>query len=70
MLHAATVGDLLAMEVVRYALSPTGRGQLEFIALLDGDERAGLARWADEKTLAETIKRPALIWLQLRRCGP
>ncbi len=58
---------LPALEVVRYALTPAGRAQLEFIALLDGDEHAGIARWADEKTLAETIDRPALTWLQSRR---
>ena len=58
---------LPALEVVRYALSPAGREQLEFIALLDGDEAAGRAVWADEKTLTETLDRPALTWLQSRR---
>lgn len=57
---------LPALEVVRHALTPAGREKLEFIALLDGDERAGLARWADEKTLADTLSRPALTWLQPR----
>lgn len=57
---------LPALEVVRYALSEGGRAQLEFIALLDGDERAGRAEWADEATLAETLDRPALTWLQPR----
>ncbi len=55
---------LPAVEVVRYALSEKGRNQLEFIALLDGDERGGKADWADEATLAETVDRPALTWLQ------
>jgi 1-acyl-sn-glycerol-3-phosphate acyltransferase len=58
---------LPALEVVRYALSPAGREQLEFIALLDGDEHAGHAVWADEKALAESLDRPALTWLQSRR---
>ncbi len=58
---------LPALEVVRHALTPAGREKLEFIALLDGDESAGLARWADEKTLADTLSRPALTWLQPRR---
>ncbi len=57
---------LPALEVVRHALSDAGRAQLEFIALLDGDERAGRAEWADEATLAETLDRPALTWLQPR----
>ncbi len=58
---------LPALEIVRYALSPAGREQLEFVALLDGDERRGVADWADATVLAETINRPALTWLQPRR---
>ena len=58
---------LPALEIVRYALTPEGREQLEFIALLDGDERAGRATWADETALADTLTRPALTWLQPRR---
>jgi 1-acyl-sn-glycerol-3-phosphate acyltransferase len=58
---------LPALEIVRHALTPEGREQLEFIALLDGDERAGRAVWADESTLAATLDRPALTWLQPRR---
>ena len=58
---------LPALEVVRYALTPAGREQLEFIALLDGDEHAGHAVWADEKALADSLDRPALTWLQSRR---
>jgi 1-acyl-sn-glycerol-3-phosphate acyltransferase len=57
---------LPALEIVRHALTPRGRGQLEFIALLDGDERAGRAAWADEQALAATLERPALTWLQPR----
>ena len=57
---------LPAIEIVRQALSPAGRKQLEFIALLDGDERRGVADWADVSVLAETIDRPALTWLQPR----
>jgi len=55
---------LPALEIVRHALTPAGREQLQFIALLDGDERRGRAEWADETTLAETLDRPALTWLQ------
>jgi 1-acyl-sn-glycerol-3-phosphate acyltransferase len=58
---------LPALEVVRYALSEKGREQLEFVALLDGDEAAGRAEWADEQTLVESLSRPALTWLQPRR---
>ncbi|MBC8011965.1 MAG: protein tyrosine phosphatase, partial [Burkholderiales bacterium] len=58
---------LPALEVVRYALSPAGREQLEFIAMLDGDERRGGADWADEAALADTLDRPALTWLQPRK---
>lgn len=58
---------LPALEVVRYALTPEGKDRLEFIALLDGDESRGEAVWADEKTLAESIDRPALTWLQPKR---
>ncbi|MEY4487861.1 MAG: hypothetical protein RIQ79_369, partial [Verrucomicrobiota bacterium] len=58
---------LPAVEVVRYALSPAGAAQLEFIALLDGDEANGKAVWADATVLAETVDRPALTWLQPRR---
>lgn len=55
---------LPALEVVRHALTPEGREKLEFVALLDGDERAGRAEWGDEATLAESLGRPALTWLQ------
>jgi hypothetical protein len=58
---------LPALEIVRHALTPEGREQLEFIALLDGDERAGRATWGDETILADTLTRPALTWLQPRR---
>lgn len=58
---------LPALEIVRHALTPHGREKLEFIALLDGDERAGRAVWADETVLAATLYRPALTWLQPRR---
>jgi 1-acyl-sn-glycerol-3-phosphate acyltransferase len=58
---------LPAVEVVRYALSPAGAAQLEFIALLDGDEAHNRAIWSDAKVLAETVDRPALTWLQPRR---
>lgn len=58
---------LPALEVVRHALGPAGREQLEFVALLDGDEAAGRAVWADEQTLADSLSRPALTWLQPRR---
>lgn len=58
---------LPALEVVRYALSPEGREKLEFVALLDGDERAGRAEWGDEAVLAESLGRPALTWLQRAR---
>lgn len=61
---------LPAIEIVRHALSPAGREQLEFIALLDGDERAGRATWADETALATSLERPALTWLQPRRSPP
>ena len=61
---------LPALEVVRYALSPAGREQLEFVALLDGDESRGVAEWADEATLAASLDRPALTWLQSRRAKP
>jgi len=57
---------LPAVEIVRYALSPAGRKQLDFVARLDGDERRGVAEWADAAVLAETIDRPALTWLQPR----
>ncbi|MCU0793090.1 MAG: 1-acyl-sn-glycerol-3-phosphate acyltransferase [Opitutaceae bacterium] len=58
---------LPALEIVRHALTPAGRAQLEFIALLDGDERRGLAEWGDEARLASTLERPALTWLQPRQ---
>ncbi len=58
---------LPALEIVRHALTPEGREKLEFIALLDGDERAGRAVWADESVLAASLSRPALTWLQPRR---
>lgn len=58
---------LPALEIVRYALTPEGREQLEFIALLDGDERSGRATWSDETALSETLDRPALTWLQPKR---
>jgi hypothetical protein len=58
---------LPALEIVRHALTPQGREQLEFIALLDGDERRGLAEWGDEARLAATLDRPALTWLQPAR---
>jgi 1-acyl-sn-glycerol-3-phosphate acyltransferase len=58
---------LPAIEIVRHALTPEGRAQLEFIALLDGDESAGHAVWADEAALAASLERPALTWLQARR---
>ncbi len=58
---------LPALEIVRYALTPEGREQLEFIALLDGDERTGRATWGNEERLSETLARPALTWLQPRR---
>lgn len=34
--------------------------QLEFVALLDGNERTGKCEWADEATLRESLSRPAL----------
>lgn len=34
--------------------------QLEFVALLDGNERTGKCEWADEATLRESLNRPAL----------
>ena len=34
--------------------------QLEFVALLDGNERTGKCEWADEETLRESLDRPAL----------
>ena len=34
--------------------------QLEFVALLDGNERTGKCEWADEATLLESLSRPAL----------
>lgn len=37
--------------------------QMDFVALLDGDEAAGTCRWADAATLRESIDRPALTWL-------
>ncbi|TAG26981.1 MAG: hypothetical protein EAZ36_07300 [Verrucomicrobia bacterium] len=58
---------LPALEIVRYALSPSGEKELEFIALLDGDERKGEAVWSEKDVLAETLERPALTWLQPRR---
>ncbi len=58
---------LPALEIVRHALTPEGRERLEFVALLDGDERAGRAVWADEAVLAASLTRPALTWLQPRR---
>ena len=58
---------LPALEIVRHALTPQGREQLEFIALLDGDERRGLAEWGYEARLASTLDRPALTWLQPTR---
>ena len=57
---------LPALEIVRHALTPAGREQLQFVALLDGDERRGKAEWGDEARLAATLERPALTWLQPR----
>lgn len=61
---------LPALEIVRHALTPEGRERLEFIALLDGDERAGRAVWAGEDVLAASLSRPAFTWLQPRRHRP
>jgi hypothetical protein len=58
---------LPAMEMVRHALSESGAGELEFVGMLDGDERRGCAEWGDTAALAASLERPALTWLQPRR---
>lgn len=58
---------LPAMEMVRHALSETGKQELQFVALLDGDERAGRAEWGDIRDLAASLDRSALTWLQPAR---
>jgi len=58
---------LPAMEMVRHALSDVGKQELQFVALLDGDERAGRAEWGDIRDLAASLDRSALTWLQPAR---
>lgn len=55
---------LPALEIVRYFTTDAGRAKLEFVAFLDGDERRGNCRFADEASLIGTLERPALTWLQ------
>jgi len=54
---------LPALEIVRHWASPEGASQLEFVAFLDGDEAAGRCHERDAGTLADSLMRPALTWL-------
>ena len=58
---------LPAMEIVRHAVSESGARELQFVGLLDGDERRGRAEWGDAAALAASLERPALTWLQPQR---
>ncbi len=55
-----------ALEIVRKFSNELGttNAQLDFIAFLDGDEKKGRAKFGDEKVFIETLRRPALTWLQ------
>ncbi len=55
---------LPAVDIVKFWMSPDGGPLLDFVALLDGDERTGECVWADAGVLAGTASRPALTWLQ------
>lgn len=55
---------LPALEIVRFWASPVGVPQLEFVAFLDGDEKAGTCVERGPEALKESISRPALTWLQ------
>lgn len=54
---------LPAIEIVRHWSAAPDEGPLEFIALLDGDEAAGVCHWSDAATLRASLERPALTWL-------
>jgi len=55
---------LPAVEIVKFWSGGDGGPLLEFVAFLDGNERSGECNWADAGELAESVKRPALTWLQ------
>jgi 1-acyl-sn-glycerol-3-phosphate acyltransferase len=42
----------------------SGRGQLECVCFLDGDEKTGKASFRDPEVFATTIDRPGLSWFQ------
>jgi hypothetical protein len=54
---------LPALEIVRHWANGTGEGKLEFVAFLDGDEGDGVSRERDAGALVESLRRPALTWL-------
>ena len=55
-----------AIEMVRKFSSERGQpnAQLDFVSFLDGDEKKGRARFVDEAGFIDTLRRPALTWLQ------
>ena len=55
---------LPAVEIVKFWSGGDGGPLLEFVAFLDGNERTGDCDWAGPGELAESVKRPALTWLQ------
>lgn len=57
---------LPAIELVRKFSAERGQpgAQFDFVAFLDGDERAGRARFAGVDEFVGTLRRPALTWLQ------
>jgi len=55
---------LPAVEIVKFWSGGDGGPLLEFVAFLDGNERTGDCCWAGPGELAESVKRPALTWLQ------
>ena len=55
-----------AVELVRKYSLEQGKtnAAFSFVAFLDGDESKGRAKFQTEKVFVETLKRPALTWLQ------
>lgn len=57
------------IEIVRQCVREriAGRPQFSFVAFLDGDERRGHAAFASEEVFYETVNRPGLTFLSLKR---
>lgn len=54
---------LPALEIVRHWADDATAAKLEFVAFLDGDEGDGVSREREAAALVDSLRRPALTWL-------